>query len=173
MSDPLLAELNRMTNHECHLIVIPDWSAKLTILIGGTHEQHFEAFKKRKLHVWECTHLADWCRDEMRHNAAVTLQPTTRPRSQFIYFPTRPNIMKAETVGTAHAPRAERRRRPRGAAAGEPRSPPRAVCRQWATHTAQPPGPPGPVSSVARHRTTGAWGARAGGWQRGLVGEGG
>lgn len=100
MSDPLLAELNRMTNHECHLIVIPDWSAKLTILIGGTHEQHFEAFKKRKLHVWECTHLADWCRDEMRHNAAVTLQPTTRPRSQFIYFPTRPNIMKAETVGT-------------------------------------------------------------------------
>ena len=100
MSDPLLAELNRMAAFESHLIVDDTWNAKLTILIGGTYEQHIEAFKLRKLSKAEQIELADYIRDGMKDNLAVVLQPNSKPGAQFIYFPRRPDITKPVIVGT-------------------------------------------------------------------------
>lgn len=89
-----------MVAHECHLIVDDTWNAKVTILIGGTYEQHIEAFKRRKISKAEQIELADYLRDEMKDNLAVVLQTNSRPGAQFIYFPRRPDLTKPVIVGT-------------------------------------------------------------------------
>ena len=99
MSDPLLGELLKMAKFETHLIVLSQWSARVTIIIGGNHEQHLEAFKRRSVSKAESVEYADYMRDEMRHNAAVVLQPKSRPSAQFVYFPQPPNLTKADVIG--------------------------------------------------------------------------
>ena len=98
MSDPFFTEALKMAQHECHLIPLPQWRALVIILIGGTHEQHVDAFRKHRLPKSEQISLADYIRDDMRHTAGVTLQSSHRPRRQFIYFAKRPNVSKGETA---------------------------------------------------------------------------
>lgn len=100
MSDPLLTEMLRMVKFETHLITIDQWNAKVTLLIGGTHDQHVDAFRRRKLGKEEQQELADYCRDDMKDNFAVVLQPTSRPGAQFVYFPRKPDLTKPVVVGT-------------------------------------------------------------------------
>jgi hypothetical protein len=99
MADALLTEMLEMAKFESHLIAIDQWNAKVTIIIGGTHEQHVEAFRRRRVSKAESAELADYCRDEMKDNAAVVLLPTSRPAAQFIYFPRRPDPKKPVVVG--------------------------------------------------------------------------
>ena len=100
MSDPLLGELLKMAKFETHLIVLNQWSAKVTIVVSGSHGQHLEAFKRRRISKDDSQHYADYMRDGMKHNAAVVLQPPSRPGSQFVYFPVAPNLAKSEVIGT-------------------------------------------------------------------------
>ena len=98
MTDKVLAELLKLSAFEYHMIPLTQWRARVIILIGGTHEQHLDAFKRNKLPKSEQDDLANYIRDEMRHTAGVTLQSTHRPRRQFIYFPKRPNVSRGETA---------------------------------------------------------------------------
>ena len=100
MSDPLLTEALKMAQHECFHILVPQWHARLIVIIGGTYEQHLEIFRKRRVGKEEALDLANYLKSEMKHNAAVVLQPNTRPRAQFVYFPKRPSLTSPVTVGT-------------------------------------------------------------------------
>jgi len=100
MSDPLLTEMLRMTEFQSHLITVDQYQAKVTLLIGGTHEQHVEAFKRRRVAKQESSELADYCRDQMKDCLAVVLYTASRPGAFFVYFPQKPDLTRPAVVGT-------------------------------------------------------------------------
>lgn len=99
-ADPLLKELLKMDKFEYHLIPLSQWRARVILMVGGTYEQHVEAFRKNLLTRDEQVFLATDMRDYMRHNAAAVYQPASRPRRQFVYFPSNPDLTKGDVVGT-------------------------------------------------------------------------
>ena len=98
MADKLLSEMLKLSAVEYHLIPLTNWRARVIILIGGTHEQHIDAFKRNKLPKSEQDNMADYIRDQMRTTAGVTLQSSYRPRRQFIYFAKRPDVSHGEVA---------------------------------------------------------------------------
>ncbi len=89
-----------MPAFEKHLITAKPWRTKLTILIGGGYEDHYNAFVARRVHKKEARELAQWLQDEHKVLDGVCITPNTRPGAMFIYFSTKPNPLNPDKVDT-------------------------------------------------------------------------
>lgn len=84
----------------CHRIPLPTWRALVVVIVGGDVDELAEVFRSNRLSKAEAADLATFCATQMRHTAAVTLQPSSRPRRQFVYYAKKPDLTKPDQLGT-------------------------------------------------------------------------
>lgn len=83
---------------ESHLILAKPWRLALTILIGGTRDELYKAFRKRRVSTKESAENADYCLDQKKYLDGLMLQTNSRPQCVFIYFPNKPTPHDAGKV---------------------------------------------------------------------------